>query len=263
MGKLSNNESGYIPDEFKSQELIGAKNINYKKTVIYVAVAAITLIVIATLIPLFFNRNKDAATILESKLQEEYGQEFVVESMGGSDPYNRDFTQKASVYPKNDPSLKFDAEISDNMRDIKDNYIGNYLVQKTRLNIEDMLKKRLKLDLTVKAWLDKDGTFQDDKGNINYSLKEYFENNKQNRPVYFIAINAVPIEAERVKISEEVVKLINGQTGRNEKEFISFTTRYYSQMMAKNNISELWLLAQNTPETAYIYLDGAFVKNIQ
>ncbi|WP_314586779.1 hypothetical protein [Paenibacillus terrigena] len=70
------------------------------------------------------SKDEKAAKRIVEALQEKYGQEFVVDSIGGGWGTMNSNTLKAIVKPQKDPSIKVAVEITKDLKDVYDDYLN-------------------------------------------------------------------------------------------------------------------------------------------
>ena len=84
------------------------------------------------------SKDEKAAKRTVESLQEKYGQEFVVDSIGGGWGTMNNNTLKAVVKPKNDPSIKVVVEITKDLKDVYDNYLNKAIAKAAVQPITEM-----------------------------------------------------------------------------------------------------------------------------
>lgn len=87
------------------------------------------------------NKYEDAANRIEEALQQKYGEEFVVEKIGGGFGTVNTNTIKSMASPKSDPSIKFQVEITKDLEKVYDKYLNEIVAQSNVKPIEKMARK--------------------------------------------------------------------------------------------------------------------------
>ena len=98
------------------------------------------LMVFLSIFSMFGCESKDekAAKRIVEALQEKYGKEFVVDSIGGGWGTMNSNTLKAIVKPKNDPSINVAVEITKDLKDVYDNYLNQAIAKAAVQPISEM-----------------------------------------------------------------------------------------------------------------------------
>lgn len=87
------------------------------------------------------NKYEDAANRIEEALQQKYGEEFVVEKIGGGFGTVNTNTIKSMASPKSDPSINFQVEITKDLEKVYDKYLNELVAQTNVKPIEEMARK--------------------------------------------------------------------------------------------------------------------------
>lgn len=100
------------------------------------------LIILISLLSLFGCQSRDQKAekkILEA-LQEKYGEEFVLDGIGGGYGTMNSNTLKGVVYLKRDPSIRVSVEITKDFQNVYDDYLNEVVARASLQPIEDMAK---------------------------------------------------------------------------------------------------------------------------
>ncbi|MGZ9584929.1 hypothetical protein [Paenibacillus marinisediminis] len=84
------------------------------------------------------SKDEKAAKRIVEALQEKYGKEFVVDSIGGGWGTMNNNTLKAIVKPKDDPSIKVAVEITKDLKDVYDKYLNKAVAKAAVQPITEM-----------------------------------------------------------------------------------------------------------------------------
>ncbi len=86
------------------------------------------------------SRDEKAAKKIVSSLQEKYGEEFVLDSIGGGWGTMNNNTLKAIVRPKNDETINIRVEITKDLKKVYDNYLNQVVAKNDEPIIDEMVK---------------------------------------------------------------------------------------------------------------------------
>ncbi|MCL6606445.1 MAG: hypothetical protein K6T94_26605 [Paenibacillus sp.] len=86
-------------------------------------------------------RDERAAEEILKSMQEKYGEEFVLEGIGGSWGTMNNNTLKAIVRPKGDPTIKVPVEITKDLKQIYDQYLNQRVARNEEPKIQDLARK--------------------------------------------------------------------------------------------------------------------------
>lgn len=86
-------------------------------------------------------RDERAAEEILKSMQEKYGEEFVLDGIGGSWGTMNNNTLKAIVRPKGDPTLKVPVEITKDLKQIYDQYLNQRVARNEEPKIQDLARK--------------------------------------------------------------------------------------------------------------------------
>ncbi|WP_025848608.1 hypothetical protein [Paenibacillus ehimensis] len=156
---------------------------------------------------------KDAEEKMTQYLNEKYGEEFVVENVGGgygSGIFSTD-TIKAEAYPPNCPRHRFRAEITKDFSKVWDNYMNMIMADKFD---EKMMKVSQEVfgqkELWVKTHLDSGGLSfpARDLNNKNMSIEDYFKAEAINGIAVDLFMKSEP-NVDKEREAEKVDKLVD------------------------------------------------------
>ncbi|MFB0843423.1 hypothetical protein [Paenibacillus oleatilyticus] len=156
---------------------------------------------------------KDAEDKMTRYLNEKYGEEFVVENVGGgygSGIFSTD-TIKAEAYPPNSPRHRFRAEITKDFSKVWDNYMNMIMADKFD---EKMIKVSQEVfeqkDIWVKTNLDSGGLSfpARDLNNKNMSIEDYFKAEAINGLAVDLFIKSEP-DIDKERQAEKVDQLVD------------------------------------------------------
>jgi predicted small lipoprotein YifL len=86
-------------------------------------------------------RDERAAEEILKSMQKKYGEEFVLDGIGGSWGTMNNNTLKAIVRPKNDPTLKVPVEITKDFKQIYDQYLNQRVARNEEPKIQELARK--------------------------------------------------------------------------------------------------------------------------
>ncbi|WP_310551561.1 hypothetical protein [Paenibacillus glufosinatiresistens] len=87
------------------------------------------------------SRDERAADRIVEALQEKYGEEFVLDGIGGSWGTMNPNTLKAIARPKADPTLKVPVEITKDLKQIYDQYLNQRVARSNEPKIQELARK--------------------------------------------------------------------------------------------------------------------------
>lgn len=166
---------------------------------------------------------KDAGEKITQYLNEKYGEEFVVEHVGGgygSGTFSTD-TIKAEAYPPNSPRHRFRAEITKDFSKVWDNYMNMIMADKFD---EVMIKVSQEVfgqkEVWVKTYLNSGGLSfpARDLNNKNMSIEDYFKAEELYGIAIDVFIKSEPVidkEREAEKVDQLVAKIVELQEFEN------------------------------------------------
>ncbi|MCA1030225.1 hypothetical protein LCL95_04130 [Bacillus timonensis] len=122
--------------------------------------------------------DKDKVTVekIENFLQEKYGEEFVVDRIGGGYGTLTTNTVKAIVYPKESPYKKFNVEITKDTETIWDSYLNIIKGEEVDHTLNPVARKIFEGDLTLKTYLHSPPGFNSNSDStemLNIPLEDY------------------------------------------------------------------------------------------
>ncbi|MFB6367021.1 hypothetical protein ACFCP7_23835 [Paenibacillus elgii] len=156
---------------------------------------------------------KDAGEKMTLYLNEKYGEEFVIENVGGgygTGIFSTD-TIKAEAYPKHSPRHRFRVEITKDFSKVWDNYMNMIMADKFD---EKMMKVSQEVfeqkDIWVKTHLDSGGLSfpARDLNNKNISIEDYFKSEAINGLAVDLFIKSEP-NVNKGRQAEKVDKLVD------------------------------------------------------
>ncbi|MCP3776053.1 hypothetical protein NLX71_22585 [Paenibacillus sp. MZ04-78.2] len=166
---------------------------------------------------------KDAGEKMTRYLNDKYGEEFVIENVGGgygSGVFSTD-TIKAEAYPKHSPRHRFRAEISKDFSKVWDNYMNMIMADKFDAKMMKVSQEVFEQkDVWVKSYLNSGGLAfpARDLNNKNMSIEDYFKAEQ----LYGIAIDVfiksepdIDKEREAEKVDQLVAKIVELQEFKN------------------------------------------------
>jgi len=103
------------------------------------------------------NKNVDGAKIIESHLKEKYGEEFVVDAIGGGSGTIPKNTLKAEAYAKDKPHKLFKVEISKDLETVWDSYMNVVMAEKLDGIVTELAKPLFSEDIWVTTEFDSGG----------------------------------------------------------------------------------------------------------
>ncbi|OMD41077.1 hypothetical protein [Paenibacillus odorifer] len=84
------------------------------------------------------SKDEKAAKKILSSLHEKYGEEFVLDGIGGGWGTMNNNTLKAMVYPKKDETLRFPVEITKDLKKVYDKYLNQVVARNEEPHIQEM-----------------------------------------------------------------------------------------------------------------------------
>lgn len=200
------------------------------------------------------NNQPEYINVALNKLQEKYGEEFEVSHIGGSFGATRD-TYKLICNPINNINQKFNVEVSRNLTNVEDGYIGNIMAQKLEKKLNDTISTILGEEVNVK--LDIDGMFTKYESD-DMDVLEYLKENKGTTIASFVFINkssdiGFKEEADKIyKVMEEILSLFENNITisfiyTKEKCFNNIEQDYYEQKnYGLNNLVDYYKIKDNS-----------------
>jgi hypothetical protein len=150
------------------------------------------------------DKDKDAAEKIVKHLNEKYGEEFVVDAIGGGYGTLNNDTLKAEAYPKKALNQRFKAEITKDLTKIMDGYMNIIMAEKLDNALNPLAKPIFGNDLWIKTEYDS-GAFPDAALNDReLSLKEYSYNSTI---VYLFVKRDSQVDTERE--SKQIDKMLD------------------------------------------------------
>lgn len=125
--------------------------------------------------------------ILEA-LQEKYGEEFVLDSIGGGYGTMNNNTWKAKVYPKKDKTMWFTVEVTKDLKNVYDKYLNEVIARNAQQTIEE-LAKGIWSDAKVDITNDTKMTYPEH-SDTNMSYEEFLKNYPMNTQLVSVYLNA-------------------------------------------------------------------------
>lgn len=86
------------------------------------------------------SKDEKAAKKILSSLHEKYGEEFVLDGIGGGWGTMNNNTLKAMVYPKKDETIRFPVEITKDLKKVYDKYLNQVVARNEEPHIQEMAK---------------------------------------------------------------------------------------------------------------------------
>jgi len=134
---------------------------------------------------------QQASELIAAKLNEKYGQEFVVQDMGGGYGSLDNTTWKATVYPKDDPSLTFTATVKKDLSVVQDYYLGATVARELEKSLENDIQQMTGSASIVRIHLtDTAGTDIGEVGEPGVNPAEYFSTNPRFVPAVWVVIDS-------------------------------------------------------------------------
>jgi len=116
------------------------------------------------------NKNVDGAKIIENHLKEKYGEEFVVDAIGGGYGTIPKNTLKAEAYAKDKPYKLFKVEISKDLETVWDSYMNIVMAEKLDGIVTELAQPLFSEDIWVTTEFDSGGFAMPDPGLTNRDL---------------------------------------------------------------------------------------------
>lgn len=111
------------------------------KTITRAVCMAMGLLILFSLSGCGKSRDERAADRILEALQEKYGEEFVLDGIGGSWGTMNNNTLKAIVRPKNDLTIKVPVEITKDLNNVYDKYLNQRIARNEKPKIEELAKR--------------------------------------------------------------------------------------------------------------------------
>lgn len=134
------------------------------------------------------SKDEKAETKILSSLQEKYGEEFVLDGIGGSWGTMNNNTLKAIVRPKHDATLKVPVEITKDLKKVYDKYLNQAVAKNAEQPIQELAKR---------IWPDSKLIIANDTGltypehsDTGMSYKEFLDHYPMNTQLVKVYLNA-------------------------------------------------------------------------
>lgn len=134
------------------------------------------------------SKDEKAETKILSSLQEKYGEEFVLDGIGGSWGTMNNNTLKAIVRPKRDATLKVPVEITKDLKKVYDKYLNQAVAKNAEQPIQELAKR---------IWPDSKLIIANDTGltypehsDTGMSYKEFLDHYPMNTQLVKVYLNA-------------------------------------------------------------------------
>ncbi|WML60554.1 hypothetical protein [Neobacillus sp. PS2-9] len=162
-------------------------------------------------------KNLEAAKTIQQKLKEKYGQEFVVDRIGGGYGTLHSNTLKAIVYPKETVSKKFSVEITMDLNNMWDSYMNIVMAEKLDTEVRKLVDHYFDDPYHQKTYLSSTGmSFPDqsltDRG---ISIKTYLKNNSEVIIYFFVKCDK---EVNLTNLAERLHEFANEAISLGVKE---------------------------------------------
>lgn len=158
-------------------------------------------------------QDKKAAEVIEQHLNEKYGEEFVVEAIGGGYGTLNTNTLKAIVYPKDTGYKRFEVEITKDLATFWDSYMEIVMADKMDKEVKNVSSKYINVEYRVKSYFSTSGMSYPDQqlNDKEIPIKDYFTEDKD-VSVYFFVKSEGNVDREQQagkihSIAGEVVSL--------------------------------------------------------
>lgn len=181
------------------------------------------------------NKNEAVAGQIESYLQKKYGEEFVVDAIGGGYGTVKTNVVKAVAYPKAYPYKKFDVEISKDLTKVWDKYMNVIMAEKLDQVATNAAKPLFGQDIWVKTELDS--------GGLNFPDIELNDRN--------MSIKAYPYYGALIKVFVRSDSDIDAD--RESQNIERFLDRMIEEGIQRANVSVFYLNAEDFGQIESIY----------
>jgi len=226
-----------------------------RRGVVVVLAAGIASLLLAGCQP----QMQKAASTIEGRLQEKYGQEFRVASIGAGYGTPDNSTLKATVAPVSDPALTFEATVKKDLSEVQDRFVGATAVRAVEQEYGAVLVKDWPDGSFARVWLDEDSEGEApaaaDTGELGIAPKAYFDVNPEVRPVAFVGVKGQGSAAEARQTAADVALKLQSISGRG-KVFVFLVPNEDFARIAESapsrQINELWFEALDFPSFAYV-----------
>ncbi|WP_377488339.1 hypothetical protein [Paenibacillus aurantiacus] len=145
--------------------------------------------------------DKRAAEKIEEALQAKYGEEFVVEGLGGGYSTMSNNRLKAVVYPKNAPNTRVNVQITKDLKQVYDDYVNIKVAQAAKGPIEHIVKALWpdgKVSITNDAGLND----ADDK-DTSMSYEEFVKLHPENWQLVYVFLNSADYMDAQGRMNQE------------------------------------------------------------
>lgn len=147
------------------------------------------------------SREEKAEKRILEAMQEKYGKEFVLDSIGGSWGTMNNNTLKAVVRPADDNTLKVPVEITKDLKDVYDMYLNQAVARNEQPKIE-AIAKQFWPDSKIVISNDTKLMYPED-NNTSMSYKEFLEKNPNNTMLIKVYVNGDPYVDNKGGMNEE------------------------------------------------------------
>ncbi|MFP4978395.1 hypothetical protein ACE6ED_23510 [Paenibacillus sp. CN-4] len=147
------------------------------------------------------SREENAEKRILEAMQEKYGKEFVLDSIGGSWGTMNNNTLKAVVRPADDNTLKVPVEITKDLKDVYDMYLNQAVARNEQPKIE-AIAKQFWPDSKIVISNDTKLMYPED-NNTSMSYKEFLEKNPNNTMLIMLYLNGDQYVGDKGTIDEE------------------------------------------------------------
>jgi hypothetical protein len=197
-------------------------------------------------------QDKKAAEVIERHLKDKYGEEFVVEAVGGGYGNLNTNTLKAIVYPKDADFKKFDVEITKDFMTIWDSYMEIVMADKLDKETKELSSKYFEVDYTVKSYFSTMGMFFPDQklDNKELSIHDYFTEETDSSIYFFVKSDGVVEHTEQANIIHSIA---NGVISLGVKN--AYIRVFYVRPSVYQNIDGQQELLFNNDETYNFFSD--------
>lgn len=187
-----------------------------KKLTQFAVISAGTLI-LALILSACSNKWDRASKIILETLEERYGEEFVIEKMGGSWGTSDDSTIKAYVYPVSDETKRFQAQIKKKrLSKVTDEYMPFIVAEKLETKLSDVFKDLYpNLIVHVRA-----SDLPTDDGGLAIDLKQYMDEHRALSYVIKMFVESNEQTFDKAIELSKVLNLIQEYNKLNYKETI-------------------------------------------
>lgn len=150
----------------------------------------VLIVMMITLLSLFGCENKEqkAAKKIVEALEQKYGEEFVLDSIGGGYGTMNSNTFKAMVHPKKDKTIRIAVEITKDLEKVYDDYLNEAVARNAQKPIEEMAQT-IWSDARVIVANDTVLTYPEHT-DLNMSYEEFLKLYPMNKQIVLVYLNS-------------------------------------------------------------------------